>query len=219
MNRDKITNLFESEIERAEIVLAIKDITDSLQKMASDLSRKSYDDLPYIVERIKASYGIKAGNTMEELIKQKLDEVANSLIDAKSEIDNKALVLSGDAASPDMEVTDMESDEGFDEPEEVDVDVDIDDEKDMPDIESDDELPLGRAMKEGVFKNLKSIVKENKSKHVVFEKKNSLLISPTVARSILEGYKYGNKRVKSIISEAIKTKDGFKKVRNILRKN
>ena len=38
--------LLESEIEKAEITLAVRELSDRLQKMASDLSRTIVDDIP-----------------------------------------------------------------------------------------------------------------------------------------------------------------------------
>lgn len=221
MDRKELTKLFESEIERAEIVLAIKDITDSLQKMASDISRKMYDDLPYITERIKASYGIKAGDIMEDLVKEKLTEVADYLIEAKSEIDNKALVLSGDSNATELEVGDMADDEGFDEPEkEVDLEDDGTEDEVSPELEmpSDDEMPLGRDVKETVLNELKGIVKENRGDMVTLSSKERIFVSPKTASNILEGYGKVSSKHRKTISESLKTKNGFKRVRSILSK-
>jgi hypothetical protein len=136
--------LFESELEKAEITLAIKDMSDSLQKMASDISRKSVDDVPAITERIKVAHGIQAGNKFAEDITNELNELVQAVLKVKSSIDDTSLVISGDASQEDMNSMDDFSD--TDEPTDV---VDMDDEEDEMSMETPDieEPPLGRRLK------------------------------------------------------------------------
>jgi len=137
--------LFESELEKAEITLAIKDMSDSLQKMASDISRKSVDDVPAITERIKVAHGIQAGNKFAEDITNELNELVQAVLKVKSSIDDTSLVISGDASQEDMNSMDDFSD--TDEPT-GDMNS-MDDEEDEMSMETPDieEPPLGRRLK------------------------------------------------------------------------
>jgi hypothetical protein len=133
--------LFESELEKAEITLAVRDMSDSLQKMASDISRKSVDEVPAITERIKVAHGIQAGNNFSQKITNELNELVQAILKVKSVIDDTSLVISGDASQEDM--NSMDDFETNDEPEEM---VDMDDKEEIKEPEMD-EPALGRRLK------------------------------------------------------------------------
>lgn len=141
--------LFESEIEKAEVTLAVRDISDTLQKMASQLSGTSVDDIPAVVERIKFAHGVNKGNDFGKKISEKLNALIQQVLETKSAIDDMALVLSGDASESDM--TDMDMEPDFDEPTGPETDMDMEPEMDDLgadlDKEMDDEGPLGRRVK------------------------------------------------------------------------
>ena len=153
--------LLESEIEKAEITLAVRDISDRLQKMASDLSRTIVDDLPSVTERIKATHGINAGNDFGKKISEDLNTLVQSILETKSTIDDRSLVLSGDASETDVDVSnDMETDLGLDDEVDTDVDMGAEVEDDMfGDMDKPgagkaaDEPALGRSMKAESVKN------------------------------------------------------------------
>lgn len=135
--------LFESELEKAEITLAVRDMSDSLQKMASDISRKSVDEVPAITERIKVAHGIQAGNNFSEKITNELNELVQTILNVKSVIDDTSLVISGDASQADIS-NDMDD---FSDDVEPEKEVDMDDEEEMP-VEPEMEEPiLGRRLK------------------------------------------------------------------------
>lgn len=150
--KKNLTKLFESEIEKAEITLAVRDISDKLQKIASDLSRTTVDDVPSIVERIKATHGVEAGNEFGQIVSDKISELTDKVIEVKSAIDDRALILSGDADSSDFNSkNDMEDDEEMDFD---DTDTDTENDNDMgSDFEDDNsdneksEPALGRRVK------------------------------------------------------------------------
>lgn len=152
--KKNLTKLFESEIEKAEITLAVRDISDKLQKIASDLSRTTVDDVPSIVERIKATHGVEAGNEFGQIVSDKIGELTDKVIEVKSAIDDRALVLSGDADSSDFNSkNDMEDDEEMEfDNDEIDDETDMgsdedEDENEDKDIDTPPEPPLGRKVK------------------------------------------------------------------------
>lgn len=145
-----IKKLVESELEKAQISLATTDISDTLQKMASQLSRLSIDDIPPVIERIKAEYGIEAGNQFSASITAKLNELTQKILDTKSSIGDEALILSGDAPSGST-MADISGEEDIDSSLDADLDAELGGEEDGIDLDmdiEDDEPALGRKVKE-----------------------------------------------------------------------
>lgn len=175
--KKNLTKLFESEIEKAEITLAVRDISDKLQKIASDLSRTTVDDVPSIVERIKATHGVEAGNEFGQIVTDKIGELTDKVIEVKSSIDDRALVLSGDADSSDFNSkNDMEDDEEMDFDDSNDEDTDMgsdfeDDDNDDDKMEPQAEPPLGRKVKKIKNENVLSLLEKcgPKKKNVISE--------------------------------------------------
>lgn len=152
-------HLFESELAKAEVTLAVKDISDRLQKMASDISKTSVDDIPSVVERIKVSHGVDTGNAFGKLVQDELNELTQHILDIKSKIDDQSLVLSGDAKSSDInyDTGSMNMDDEMDMDSEMDDmdsemdDIDIDsDMGDKPKREPEEKPVLGRKLKKGI---------------------------------------------------------------------
>lgn len=138
--------LVESEIEKAELVLAVKAMTDELQTMAEKISKMQVEDISAITERIKAEFGVPNGDAFQADVSAILQNALSSLQTTKAAIDNKALVLSGDQVEaemiPDVDTTDLSS-ETEETPEE---DIFAGHEG----AAGPDEEPLGRAKKESV---------------------------------------------------------------------
>jgi uncharacterized protein YerC len=141
--------LFESELEKAEITLAVRDMSDSLQKMASDISRKSVDEVPAITERIKVAHGIQAGNQFSEKITNELNTLVQTILKVKSTIDDTSLVISGDASESEINSMDSFGDMDDEPKDMVGMDDDMDSEMDMDmnDEEPTKEPILGRRVK------------------------------------------------------------------------
>lgn len=175
--KKNLTKLFESEIEKAEITLAVRDISDKLQKIASDLSRTTVDDVPSIVERIKATHGVEAGNEFGQIVTDKIGELTDKVIEVKSSIDDRALVLSGDADSSDFNSkNDMEDDEemDFDDSNDEDTDMGSDfenEDNDADKMEPPSEPPLGRKVKKIKNENVLGLLEKcgPKKKNVISE--------------------------------------------------
>lgn len=176
-------HLFESELAKAEVTLAVKDISDRLQKMASDISKTSVDDIPSVVERIKVSHGVDTGNAFGKMVQDELNTLTQNILEVKSKIDDQSLVLSGDAKSSDLNYdttsmgSDMDSDMDMDS--EMDDDMDMDSEMDAIDSEMGDkpmkepeEKPvLGRKLKKGIKnENVNRLIekcKDSKKKKII----------------------------------------------------
>jgi len=165
--------LLESEIEKAEITLAVRELSDRLQKMASDLSRTIVDDIPSVTERIKAIHGIQAGNDFGKKLSDDLNSLVQQILDTKSSIDDRSLVLSGDATEADTDVpNDMDFDTGEELPDMA-VEPEIDDTLDLPGAGKvkgpldDDSGPLGRKVKteSAQLKKVKKLIEKSSPKN------------------------------------------------------
>lgn len=88
--------LLESEMERAEVVLAVKSLTNDLQTMAQKISKMQIEEVSALTERIKAEFGIETGEDFANNTTSILQNILTSIQNGKSEIDNSALILSGD---------------------------------------------------------------------------------------------------------------------------
>lgn len=91
-----LKKLLESEMEKAEIVLGVKSMTDQLQSMAEKISKMQIEDLAALTERLKAEFGVEMGEQFQAEVSGFLASSLQALQASKSSIDNKALALSGD---------------------------------------------------------------------------------------------------------------------------
>ncbi len=141
----KFMQINESNIEKLEVVLAIKSgIADKLQRASEQLMNYSVDVLGPIVDRIKAEEGIEVAEEFQSRVKNILQHAADVVMDAKDQITNETLKLTGDVAdNPDV------ADIGIDD------DLTVDEETPTFDMESDasfddieEPVPEDRAMKE-----------------------------------------------------------------------
>ena len=149
-----LMQLNESNIEKAEIVLAVKgEIVDKLQRQAEVINNMGVDVLGPLLDRIKAEHGVEAAESFRNNISGLLDHAVKTIMDVKDKISTETLKLTGDiTSSPD--VSDL-GDDGFD-----DVSLDVDTPEGDFDFEDDADLgddvalpeptPMDREMKESV---------------------------------------------------------------------
>ena len=103
--RNTLLRLTESEIERAEIVLATRnEIVDKLQRDAEKISNMKVDILSPLVDRVKAEHGLDAANKFRSAIEDELERALTTLLDVKDKISTHVLRLTGDISSaPDIQ--------------------------------------------------------------------------------------------------------------------
>ena len=88
--------IFEDEdLEHAQTLLAAKDISDRLQKMAEEAAKMAVDDLMPLVDVMKSQFGLEQANAFNEVVKEKLQTVLDSVMAAKDQTDNAILTLQG----------------------------------------------------------------------------------------------------------------------------
>ncbi len=82
-------------LQQAETLLAAKDISDKLQDMAEDAAKMTVDSLMPLVDTMKEQFGQDQANAFNEVVKQNLQTVLDSIIKAKDETDNAILAIQG----------------------------------------------------------------------------------------------------------------------------
>lgn len=120
-NYQKVARLIESEIEKAEIVLATRnEIVDKLQRDAEKLGNMKIDVLSPLTDRIKAEHGLEVAERFQHRVSAILDQALQAVLKAKDEISTETLKLTGDLSS-DPAIADL--DDGGMDVEETDVEV------------------------------------------------------------------------------------------------
>ena len=121
---DQQEPLMEGELETAEVVLAAKDMVDSVQKMMEDASKMMNEQLPPLLDSIKDQIGTAQAEQFKAQVAPALQGLLDNLNAARDALDNGARSLSGEApvepmapaaAAPGMpvapEVSDMDTGE------------------------------------------------------------------------------------------------------------
>lgn len=146
-----ISTLIEGELERAEIVLATKDLVMRLNKMIEDIGKMGTDDIMPLVDGLRNNFGTDVAEQFSTAAEQHIQNTADALQKYRDAVDTEAQRLEGHISDEDSTVTanDMAGDD-------VDISGDMegqDQEEDLDDILGGEESnaseePLGRAKKE-----------------------------------------------------------------------
>lgn len=138
--------LQESNIEKAEIVLAVKgEIVDRLQRQAEVINNMGVDVLGPLLDRIKAEHGLESAESFRNNISGLLEHAVKTLMDVKDKISTETLKLTGDITSA-PGISDIGQ-------EDVSLDVDtptfdFEADAELDDVTGGEPTPIERAMKE-----------------------------------------------------------------------
>lgn len=159
--RESLENLFESELEEAEVVIATKGFSKSLQEMIEKVGRLQNEDLPPLADQLRNIYGVDTAQQFHEKTQSTLQSVLDALYYSREEIDREVQNMAKGifqfdvdmdkdiSGSPDNTMGnefDMGADEDFeDESGELD---DLESDLGLDDV--DMEEPLGRVRKESI---------------------------------------------------------------------
>lgn len=97
----------ESELDKAELVLAAKGISDEVQSMAEKVAKLQVDELMPLVDRLKEVFGNEMAQQFNDSVDGTLSDLLDNLKTSKDSVENQANVLNGEG---DMG---MDSDMGF----------------------------------------------------------------------------------------------------------
>lgn len=99
-DKNHILMLAESEIEKAQIVMAVNnEIVEKLQRDAEKMGNMKVDILGPIVERIKAEHGLEAADNFRDTITRLINTALDAVLVAKDQIHTETLKLTGDISS------------------------------------------------------------------------------------------------------------------------
>lgn len=164
-----LRKLLESEVEEAEIVIATKGFSKSLQEMIEKIGRLQNEDLPPLADQMRQNYSNAEAHSFHESTQLTLQSVLDALYEAKEQIDNAVQNMARgnldfnvdmdlDTENGEGELdTDLDTDLGMD------MDMGIEDEQgeladidaDLGDLENtDDTEALGRPRNESAKKML-----------------------------------------------------------------
>lgn len=107
--------LVEQDLEQAEVLLAAKEMVDTLQKMIEDVAEMQVQELLPIVDAMKEQLGFDVATQFNEQAESALSSLLDTLKSTKEAMDNAVLQASGE---PVNQPTDMD----------VEIDTDFDDE-------------------------------------------------------------------------------------------
>jgi hypothetical protein len=86
------------EIEQAQVVLAAKDMMDTVQKMVEDVSDMLVKELPAVVESVSAEMGSDQGEQFNSMATEALTGLQAALTQAKSGLQSALNVVTGQGA-------------------------------------------------------------------------------------------------------------------------
>lgn len=88
--------LMEGELETAEVVLAAKDMVDTIQDMITDASKMLNEQLPPLLDTIRDQVGTQQGDQFKQTVSQALQDLMNNLNTARDAMDQGARQLAGE---------------------------------------------------------------------------------------------------------------------------
>lgn len=93
--------LLEDEMKQAEVILAAKDIVDRLQSMTEDLSKIINEELPPLGDSIRDTISADKSSQFVSSVTDLLNQVLDSVKQARQGVDSSTRALTGDAADMD----------------------------------------------------------------------------------------------------------------------
>jgi len=171
-----VATLLEGELERAELILAAKDVVNRLQDQAERLAKMSVEDIMPLVDNMKGEFSADEANAFDEAANTSLKAALDGIKNAREQINANVLRMEGKLSDEDVGSLDeptLGGAEGGDgvgsdnlEPELAGSDDDLD--LGSPEAEGDifgdgaEEEPLGRARKESVSRMGKALNESKK---------------------------------------------------------
>lgn len=138
----KESELTESEVEQAQVVLAAQDMVDKIAGWMENVADMQYKDLPGLVEMMRNEVGVNEAQAFLDAQTTTLTTLMTALEQAKSESTNAMAPLTGEQAVDPSEFgnDDLDLDAGVDNDTPPEMDADDEEEITEPELEPD----LGR---------------------------------------------------------------------------
>jgi hypothetical protein len=94
--------LTEGELGEAEVILAAKNITDSVQKMVEQAGKIANEQLPALIVAIRDQIGMEQSEAYKNSTTAVISELVTQLSTARDQLDTGVLALTGQAVQTDM---------------------------------------------------------------------------------------------------------------------
>jgi len=94
--------LTEGELGEAEVILAAKNITDTVQKMVEQAGKIANEQLPALTVAIRDQIGMEQSEAYKTAVTQVISELVTQLSTARDRLDAGVLTLTGQAVDTDM---------------------------------------------------------------------------------------------------------------------
>lgn len=96
--------LMEGEMGKSEVILAAKDMVDTLQDMIEDLSRMVNEELPPLVDSIRDQVGSEQADSFNSAANQALTALLDSVKSSRESLDAGARQLAGEQVNAPMDM-------------------------------------------------------------------------------------------------------------------
>jgi hypothetical protein len=96
--------LTEGELGEAEVVLAAKNITDTVQKMVEQAGKIANEQLPALTVAIRDQIGMAESEAYKTSVTQVISELVTQLSTARDQLDTSVLALTGQAVQNGMDM-------------------------------------------------------------------------------------------------------------------
>ena len=143
----------ESEMDKAEVTLAAKDMVDKMDGMIEDVGQIKNEELLPLVDKVRDEVGQAAADTLKSSVETALADLETALTSARSSLDNAARTVAGDPNATDDTIGDPGVDQPMPDADLGAPDMATDDalnSLDVPDAEVGGEDPEGREKRESV---------------------------------------------------------------------
>ena len=94
--------VMESELDKAEVLLAAKQMADDLQKMAENLASMQVEELMSITNAMKEEVGVAEAETFSQSAEMAIGQALEAVKKANDDVSNAVLVAQGQAPETDM---------------------------------------------------------------------------------------------------------------------
>jgi uncharacterized protein YicC (UPF0701 family) len=98
------TQLNEGEVGNAEVLMAAKDMVDSVQDAIEKVGKMQNEQLPQLLDSIRDQVGSEQADGFKNAVGATLDTLMQNLQDAREGVDKGVRILSGEAVDSPMEL-------------------------------------------------------------------------------------------------------------------
>ena len=146
---DNKLKIKESEMDKAEVTLAAKDMVDKIDAMIEDVGQIKSEELLPLVDKVRDEVGQAAADTLKSSVETAMGDLETALQSARSSLDNAARTVAGDPSASDDTIGDPMNDDPMPS-DDLGMDDDSLNSLDVPDAEAGGDEPEGREKRESV---------------------------------------------------------------------